>query len=116
VAGAVHEADHVFEEVALVGRAVDRIIVKAAAAVRHHDDQWQARDVALNARVARPARVVVREAVEEIEHRKRRFPDTALGDEHVHRADFQERGTVEVQGRACYGSNSSCLRGWSKHP
>src|SRR5205823_12585658 len=113
--GVVYEADHIFEEVALVSWAFDRIAVKAAAAVRHHDDQWQAGNVALDARAARPGRVVIRKAVEEIADRKRRLPDTALGEDHVHRACLQERRTVEVQGRECHGRDSSCIRGWSKH-
>src|SRR5215475_7886987 len=74
----------------------------------------RAGDVALNARTTCPARVVVRETVEEIADRKRRRPDTALGDDHGHRTGLRERGTVEVQGRACHGSDSSCLRGWSQ--
>jgi len=84
VEGVIYETDHIFKQVALVGWAVDRIAVKAAAAVRHHDDQGQAGDVALDARLACPARVVVGETVEEIADRKRRRPNTALGDEHVH--------------------------------
>src|SRR5262249_46595599 len=102
------KADHIVKQVALIGWAVDRITVKAAAAVRHHDDQRQAGDVALEARMTCPARVVVRETVEEIADRKRRRPNTALGDEHGHRTGLRKRGTVEVQSRACHGSDSSC--------
>jgi hypothetical protein len=97
--GAIHEADHIFEEVTLVGRPCDRVAVKAATAVRHHDDQRQAGDVALDARTACPGRVVVGETVEEIADRKRRLPDTVLGDDHIHRARLREHGTVEVKSR-----------------
>ena len=78
--GAIYEADHIVKQVA--AWPVDRI-AEAAAAVRHYDDQGQAGNVALEARLACPARVVVRET-EEIADRKRRRPDTALGDEHGH--------------------------------
>jgi hypothetical protein len=104
---AIHEADHIFKKVALIGWAGGRITVKAAAAVRHHDDQRQVGNVALDARTACPGRVVVGETVEEIADRKRRLPDTALGDDHIHRARLREHGTVEVQSSERHGRGPS---------
>jgi hypothetical protein len=105
--GAVHEAEHVFEEVALVGRAFDRITVETAAAVRHHDDQRQVGDVALDTRATGPDRVVVGEAVEEIEDRKRRRANGTLGKDHVHRARLRECRTLEVQGSEGHDKDTS---------
>jgi len=61
------------DDVGLKRRAgvVSGVGVEAALAVGHDDDQRQAHDVVLDARPPRPGRVVVGQAVQQVQHGER---------------------------------------------
>src|SRR6185437_3202270 len=65
--GGIDEGDEVAHERRLPGHADLGIAIESAAAVRHNDDKWEVGGVSLNAGAALPHRVIVREAMQEIE-------------------------------------------------
>ncbi len=103
---AVHEAEHVLHDVALVGGAALGVRVEPAAAVRHDHDERHARHVALDGRAPRPDGVIVGEAVEEVEHGVGPRLLRVLGQDHRHAGLLPDRITEEAHAHVGHGGGS----------
>ena len=97
------EADDVLDQVVLVGVADLGVGVPAPAAVGHDDDQGQALDVALDARAPHPDRVVVRQAVEQVEDRPGPADRRVVREDHADRRRLLERAAVVVDAGERHG-------------